>query len=240
VKKDILEYLWRRFPHHCIVLTDPATLKVIELGVRRAAVHGFRAPEQVCSWVTLMIFFGAYFDEDPLFAWAGETLQNASGATREEAMRLLYGRMNEATNPVLGENSVNYRRALAWVRELEFDEILNDAAGASDSDASLAAWIRTAFPARYASLSAEILQYLAGRARRWARQYELAQGSGAIECVILMTLFSSHVDRDPLRPWVAEVLEDRSFSEPLRKTRALHESLQRTLRRFAMLDRFRS
>jgi hypothetical protein len=240
VRKTVLEYLWRRFPHHCIVLTDPATLQVIDLGARRAGAHGFRAPEQVCSWVTLMIFFGSYFDRDPLFAWAGETLRDTRTDDRDKAMRTLYRRMNEVTTPVLGEDAAHYRRALAWVQKLEFETVVNQATGGGDFDEPLRAWVRAAFPAKYASLSAEELRYLTGRARSWARHYGLAPASGAIECALLMTLFSSHVDRDPLRPWAAGVLRDKSFSEPLLKTQSLHEALRGTLRRFAMLDRVRS
>lgn len=240
MKKDIIEYLWRRFPHHCIVLTDPGTRRVIDLGAQRAGAHRFRAPEQVCSWVTLMIFFGSFFDEDPLFAWAGETLRETRDAPRDDVLRMLYRRMNEATTPVLGEDAANYRRALAWMRKLEFEAVLSDNQGAANFDESLHGWIRAAFPARYASLSPDTLRYLTSRAQGWARQYGLAPVSGAVECLLLMTLFGSHVDRDPIRPWAAAALQDSSFSDPLRKTLSLHESVQRTLRRFAMLDRFRS
>jgi hypothetical protein len=233
MRRDILEYLWRRFPHHCIVLTDPGMLRVIDLGMERAAAHGFYEPEQACSWIVLMIFFGSYFDEDPLHEWVGPALDDGHGMKSGDAVAVLFDRMNAAVNPILGKDAIHYREALGQVGKLKFETILGE------EDQSLSPWLQIVFPAKLAAMSAGSREYLFARSREWSSRYGLAEGSGAVECLLLMALFGSHIDRDPLRPWAAAALQNPSPVDSVQKTIAVHDALQRTLRRFAVLDRFR-
>lgn len=237
MRQDILEYLWRRFPHHCIVLTDADTYSVIDLGIARAATHGFRKAEDVCSWIVLMIYFGSYFDEDLQYPWAALALKEAQGLDRTAAMQRLFAHMNEATDAMLGENGVNYRKALSFVGKLDFDVILRDQKG--DLQQSLRRWMHVVFPEKSAVLSEECKVVVTASAAKWAEKYGLGERCGAIVSLLFLLLSGSRSDQDPIRPWISGSLTATGVADPEAKTRLVYETLRSTLRRFAKLDRFR-
>lgn len=230
----ILEYLWRRFPHHCITMTDPGTRALIGLAERRAAAYGFQTPEHVCSWVNLMIFCGAGFDEDPLHEWAGRCLrETSSGVSRDDAMAELFRRLNENATAYLGEeSSQHYRAALGRVARLQYETLPSD----PNAPSMLHGPLRALYPERVDGLSGETLRTVAGQALEWVTYYELERGPGTLVCAVLILLFGSQVDRDPIRRWAGEALGAPAASAE--KTRLVHEALVATLRRFANLDRF--
>ena len=236
LREEVLEYLWQEFPSHCIMMTDPQTRRVIDLAAGRAAAHGFTAAGQVCSWITMMVFCGAFFDEDPLCPWASETLRATSGQSRDDALRSLFEAMNTALDPVVGQTGEHYRRALLWAMALRFDTIAADSEGSPDQ--AVERWLRTGFPEKHASLTREQMSLLASEAQARALQFGLAVRPGAILCALLMALLGIHIDRDPLYAWVGDVLRDDSVLDPMAKTKRLHDRAIAMLRRHLVVERY--
>lgn len=236
VREEVLEYLWRRFPAHCIVMTDPQTRGVIDLAAERAAAHGFTASHDVSSWATLTIFWGAYFDEDPLWPWASETLVATRSLPREAAMQRLFAAMNEATNPVVGESGGQFLQALLWMRAQPFAAMAAD--GEESVERAAERWLRTGFPSRYASLSPAQLALWTGESRQRAEEFGLAARPGTILYGMLMAFLGFYICRDPLHAWAAETLKDRSAIDPMAKTELVYNRGIAMLRRYLVLGRF--
>jgi hypothetical protein len=233
----ILEYLWRRFPHHCRTLTDPGVRGVIALAARRAGAHGFTAPEHVCSWVNLMIFCGAEFDDDPLHEWARQSLRDTRAVSRDAAIAVLFQELN-ANTTYLGKRSEHYRAALSRVTTVPYELLLAQANG--NTPVRVRHWLRTVYPERCDTLPSAITDLVAARAAAWTDKYRLDTTGGAIVCALIILLFGSHADRDPIRWWAREALSNASDdATPDERARGVHAALVGTLRRFAYLQRLR-
>jgi hypothetical protein len=235
LREEVLEYLWRRFPHHCIVMTDPQTRAVVDLAARRAAVHGFHEQQEISSWVTLMIFFGAFFDEDPLWRWASVTLRETRGQNREAALEHLFAAMNASTRPVIGIKGHHYRDGLLWLRSLRFEAIAANFGGSVDD--SIEHWLQTAFPTRHASLTRDQIGILISESRTRAQQFGLNPHSGSIIYALLIAFLGFGISQDPLHAWAGEALQNGG-SSPDAKTAALHSVGIGMLRRYLVLNRF--
>jgi hypothetical protein len=236
LREEVLEYLWRRFPTHSIVMTDPQTRRVIDLAAERAATYGFTASHEVSSWATLMVFFGAYFDDDPLWPWASETLLATRSQTRETALQRLFAAMNEATKPVIGATGEQFRQALLWVRTQPFDAMATDREGSVDE--AMKRWLRTGFPSKYASLTPAQLTLWTGESQARAEAFGLDARAGAILYGLSIVFLGFHLWRDPLHTWAAEALQDESGLDPMAKAKMLHSHAITMLRRYLVLARF--
>jgi hypothetical protein len=236
LRAEVLDYLWRRFPQHCILLTDPQTNKVIDLAIERARAHGFKTANEVASWATLMVYFGSYFDVDPLCPWAVSALGESISQPRGAAIEQLFAEMNEAVDPIIGPSAEYYRQALVWVAEQKLETF--DNADPTDIEASISHCMNEAFPAKYASLETGQRHFLIAESLRKSHRFRLSEPAGPIIYSLLVLLLGAGIDRDPLHPWAAEVLRPDVNLDPPAKTKRLHERGISVLRRTLILSRF--
>ena len=108
---EVLAYIRGYYPEDCEALGDEQTRRAIDLGVDRAAAHGFDIKGDVCSYITLMFSLGSYFDEDPLVPWTAEVLEDKE-TDRSAVMERLYAKTKNYLRMVAGENGQYYRSAL--------------------------------------------------------------------------------------------------------------------------------
>ncbi|WP_437969270.1 hypothetical protein WMF04_08215 [Sorangium sp. So ce260] len=234
LREDVLSYLWRRYPQHCVVLTDPRSRRAIDVGIARAARHGFRDAAEVRPFVGLMVFLGSHFDEDPQLPWAGEHLRRSARASRADAMTGLLAETVRRMQPIVGQRGEYYRRALAWSDARGFETI---AASHDDSDDGLRGFLRQLYRRKYDALGDDSVEQLIQGARSAARQHGLTAGSAVIVYLGLMFLLGSGFDRDPFHPWASEALATEAAPRPQPQGWELHERAIETLRRYTRLDR---
>src|SRR5919108_3736353 len=114
LRDEVLEHLWTRFPQHCVVLTDPRTLRAIDVGIERAAHRGFHSEADVRSFAVLMIFLGSHFDEDPQLPWVAAHLGTMNELLTETMQRM---------EPIVGRRGEHYRGALKLAQSYTFEKI---------------------------------------------------------------------------------------------------------------------
>lgn len=233
LREDVLSHLWKRYPQHCVVLTDPRSRRAIDVGIARAGLHGFREAADVRPFVSLMVFLGSYFDEDPQLQWAGESLRRSAGESRASAMAGLLGETTERMEPIVGSSGEYYRRALAWAETRRFDSI---AATYDESDDGLRALLGQLHRRKYDTLSDHSVEQLIRTARSSALQYGLLMPPGTVVYLALMFLLGSAFDRDPFHPWAGETLGIGAVSGPASLPWALHNKAIENLRRHTRLD----
>ena len=233
LQRDVLEHLWRQFPQHCVILGDPQTRRVVNLAAERAAVHGFHSTAQVSSWITLMVYFGSYFDEDPQVPWVAAILRESAGASRDDVLEHLYSKSGDVLTEIAGEGGEYYRRALVWARAQSFETISAD----DGSGSGVRQWLRKAYARKYGALPEEGLAGLLRLAEAATRRYGLTIRSGTLLYAQLMFLLGSFIDRDPLHPWVGLILQDDGLSDPAIKARTLYSRGILELERYMKLDR---
>ena len=233
LRDDVLSHLWRQYPQHCLILTDPGARRAIDVGVDRAAVHGFRELAQVRAFVTLMVFLGSHFDEDPQLPWVAEHLQQTAKARRADAMHGLLGKTAERMRRIVGQRGGYYRRALAWAQAQDFDAIV---AKRKDDD-DLHGLLNQLHRRKYAALGEWKVQQLIHAARAAGGQHGLTTQAGVAVYVTLMFLLGSAFDRDPFHPWAADTLANPTSVDPDERARRLHAAALGMLARYTRLDR---
>jgi hypothetical protein len=233
LREEVLSSLWKLYPQHCVILTDPRTRPAIDVGIARAARHGFRESMHVRPFVSLMIFLGSHFDEDPQLAWAAESLRTTARASRGAAIGDLLGETSRRMEPLVGGRGEYYRRALAWSGARSFDTI---AADHDDTDAGLHHFLRQLHRRKYDALGDDAVNRLLLAARSAAQRHGLTTPPGLVVYLGLIFLLGSGLDQDPFHPWAGDALAPSTASDPTHKARELHTTARETLRRFTRLD----
>ncbi len=235
LRQDLLEHMWRRFPQHCVALTDPQTMLFVDLAIERAAGRGFHWKNEIFSYANVMVYLGSYFDEDPQWDWAGESLMASASLDPAQRMARLYARMNEVLRTLAGDRGEYYRRTLIWAGSQPFEALAEDGAGSTEE--RIHRWLKKGYIRKEASLTDEAVSQIGSLSRFLARQYGLDGVAGTMLLSELMLLLGCGIDREPLHPWIAEVLRQTSPSDPLAKAKRLHERANAELQRYMNLDR---
>lgn len=228
LRQAALEYLWRQLPNHCLLLTDPLTLVFIDLGLARAARHGFTQREDVCLYLALMVFLGSYFDEDPQYPWAAELL------SRRAPMPTVYTRAIAEQEPVIGQKGERYTKALLRARSQSVFWALDEH---TPPRAAMAQWLATLFPGKAQSMQGAAWDALLDTIEQLAQRHGLGQGAGLMGMATLVFLLGHGIDKDPLHPWVGHSLAAPSPSLD-EKVATLHARALLELARFMKLDRY--
>jgi hypothetical protein len=218
---EVLEYIRGYYPEDCEALGDEQMRRAIDFGIDRAAAHGFDIKGDVCSYITLMFSLGSYFDEDPLVPWAAEVLED-NETDRSTVMERLYAKARNYLRMVAGENGQYYRSALLSLRRKSFDSLTATGTGDMDQDIRIA--LSELYPEQYQASSEDTLKGVIVSAKELAGKYELGTREGIMIYVRLMFMLGSHVDRDLLHPWAAEILQIDSGADPVSKAQRLYEA----------------
>ena len=75
-EEKAVKHLRAQFSEECDALGEEQTLAVVRHGIQRAESYGIRGGKMVLGYLELTFQFGADFDTDPAFPWAGRILQD--------------------------------------------------------------------------------------------------------------------------------------------------------------------
>ncbi len=233
LRQRVISRIRDGYPQDAEILGATQIGQVVDLGIARAAEHGFVQGDEVEKYVDLMFLFGSYFDEDPLQPWAAHILNDPALTSPWIRITNLEGTAARQLLAMAGPEGEHYRAALVRVRLLPYDELVRARSG--DPSVDLQRLLYQLYPEQYRLLSRTGLAALESRAEVVAAQYGMASREGRTVLAALMFLVGSHVDRDPLHPWAAAVLAEPL--EPGAKVRALHEAAMARLDRYRLVNR---
>jgi hypothetical protein len=221
-KQKMVALLREDFPRDCEILGDEQIRKVLELGIGRAKGYGFDTRGDVCDYIVLMFKLGSFFDEDPLLPWAAELLKGREEFVPSDVIWDLYARAGDYCQSVAGDDGRYYRAALKKFHETPFESFAKAAAG--DLTRELGTLIKGLYPQRHQASPEDILEKMGVLGRASAGGYGLETPEGTLLYCVLMFMFGSHFDRDPLHPWAGVVLKHSTIEESGTKARRLHEA----------------
>lgn len=221
-KDDMLVYLQERFPEDFEVLGEAQTRRVIELGIDRAAAHGFETRGDICDYISVMFGLGSYFDEDPLLPWATEVLKNNEGVNPSTLLTKLYAKAADYSRRVHGEDAEYYAKALLRIRRIRFSDLMQSKS--TDYIEDIKSRLRLLYLQRYEELTETGVERLMDQGGISAGRYGLVTREGILIYCLLVFMLGSHFDRDPLQPWAASILKDNSITDPDLRARRLYEA----------------
>lgn len=232
LRESVLEHLWQRYPQHCLILTDPQTRHAIDVGVVRAARHGFRDVSLVRPYIGLMTLLGSHFDEDPQLPWAQESLRRSVGAVRRTAMHELLQEVTQTMTPIIGANGEYYQRALAWLGSRSI-EMLSDY---GETHEGLIVFLRHLHRRKQETLSRDTMDRLIRRASTAASARGSSSAASTVVHLGMMFMLGFGIDQDPFHPWVAKTTRESGTTDPAATTHDLHAAAMDFLRRTIALN----
>lgn len=221
-ENEALDYARENFPGDCDVLGEAQTRIVIDLGIDRAAEHGFDTKGDVCDYIMLMFALGSYFDEDPQLPWTAEILEDSSLLSPSDMMEKLYAEASDYLKKVSGDNGVYYKKALLRARKMSYASLEKSISGNLTQDIDTI--LISLYPQQYHILTESSRNSLTDLGRSSAESYGLKTREGILIYIMLMFMLGSSFDRDPLHPWAEDVLQGDSLY-PVVKARRLYEAI---------------
>lgn len=165
----------------------------------RAAGHGLRSRRDLACYLTVGLWLGSFFDEDPQLPWAASILRDGSSPdVRAEA---LIDRATAFVEEIRGPGGAALAASLGRAHTM-----LAEAPGEPPSIEQLAALARRVYPERAAAVGEGPLRAMIQRCHDTARPLGLAGGRGLLVHTGLSFFLGSGYTGDPLYPWAREAL----------------------------------
>ena len=213
------EHLLHYFPKHCQLLGETQMRKVIHHGWLRAKRHGLTPECCVRSYIDLMCVLGSGFDSDALLPWARQVLRAQQGVAPIVRGDKLYERAWHYIDQVSRDYQddgqpttarfVSELRALGQLSDQELTPV-----GTPALLAVLNARLQRALPFKYALVGQRRIRLALSLAVHSARCRGLTTERGVAAFLVLRFVLGAEFDRDPLLPWISEILDDPALVDP--------------------------
>lgn len=221
-KEQMFYHFREKFPQIYELIGKKQMQEVISLGIKRARAHGFNTKGAVRKYITLMFTLGSYFDEDPLLPWINKILEEGRQSVSIATMRKLYTEAMDYILRITGENNEFYNLAIQRAKETSFEALTEDSS--KDLMEQIHSDLSRLYPERYKEITETSITNIIVKGKDSAKKYGLETRAGVRVYLILMFMFGSHFDQDPLHPWAALALDNKNNIEPINKIKILYSA----------------
>jgi hypothetical protein len=220
---QLFAHLRETFPERVRPIGEAATRRTIRRGLERMEPFGIRKGPNAAVWVTLMLYLGSDFDDDPMFPWAPPLLE-AVRHDESRGMAVLRAAALEHRDRAGGENNENVERTLARLRSFELEELVPERVGNFDDWAI--EQLRFLQPEKCSAAGQTALERLAAEGRRTAGGLGLGDDRAAGLFIGCMFMLGHRFHVDPQYPWAEALVADRDAKAPLKMYRLFRAALR--------------
>jgi hypothetical protein len=202
------------FPRDAERLGAEGVQALVQLGMARSRQQGHGGERDMAIHLLLMVMLGSHFDEDPQLPWCQALLRGAASLTALHQRALVH------LDAVAGEDNGHLVRALVRVQALEPAAL--PAVAEADFEPRMLQLLASVYPAKFAAQDPQASLQVVRLGARLADSH--AMPGGAALLALLVFFLGTGVDRDPVHPWVQDVLQGPQ-SGAARTDALLHASL---------------
>lgn len=200
----IVDHFTSEYPRETRQAGGPSQIrKVVQGGLERAEVYGFKTEKQVILFVALLFMLGCDFDTDPQMPWAKQ-INSKTVRNPELRINMVYEAAVEYLTATAGEDCEFVVRAMLRIRAHDF-AATRPSIGEQFVQDTLAT-MQMFCPEKAAYQGDDINRRLIVMARRTAGRYGITANRGVVQLATLMFMLGSGIDHDPLHPWVEQAL----------------------------------
>lgn len=211
---EMVEHLKRTQVQHWKVMGEADGRKVIQLGIKQAAKHGFTRRGPVRFYIDLMFTFGSFFDTDPQYPWASTALEKTDGLDEVVIADRLDAGMTDYYTRVVDPERGHLRAAVQELRKNRVEDILQPGA---DLEELMLRTLRSVCPIRCDYSGNAVLRSLIQRGFELAQQYDLATDKGKVLMATLTFAVGHGFHKDPLNGWIVRRLEQKRWPDPSKR-----------------------
>jgi hypothetical protein len=226
-EQSLAAHLMHFAPRESRALGRNRLLTVVRLGRQRTEQYELANRESIRLYIELMFLLGSGFSTDPQYPWAAEALGTSWGTADEgERANTLHTGAIRYLHSVFGPKREYVSSALTRLLEHRPGDLL----GAGHLPESLIERLSLIFPEKCAYIGQDGMQMLIYAASAAAEKHGLMGAQAAVLFTILMFVFGHEADRDPVNPWVEQVLRETAFMEPSIRIERLEHKIWEELR----------
>jgi hypothetical protein len=203
---QLVRHFFRFYPDECGRAGEPQVRKMVQLAIRRAAVHGYFARREVALYANLMVILGCSFDLDPQIPWAAEQLNDLAIEDSFPRIRRVFASTLAYLEACFGAENGQMLRTLVRIRDFDL-AFVPQSRGLQFHD-DLCEILRKFCPPKYEHQGEAANRALVRAGIKVAESYGITGNTGRAVCVTLMFMLGSGFDEDPMYPWAARVLRD--------------------------------
>ena len=217
---SLVDHVREKFPFPAAYVPREDLARLVDDSTAKAHGYGFQAAGPLRFFVDCAVLLGAGFDEDPLFFWIRDILDDQSDNDEMTKASRLHMHVDNYLGTVYGARG---ELALPGLQKIATASSA-DLAGAGASFETLIAWLRAMHPEKCDYAGKAALETLAATAQTDAVQAGFPPGKGAALLAGLRFAFGAGVLSDPLFPWLAATWGDRTVAPEDRFDRLVQRS----------------
>jgi hypothetical protein len=192
-------------------IKEEQTRTAIRFGIARAERYGFTWRGPISLYLELMLIFGGHFDIDPQYPWANEILDRKDPNTQMERAEMLYEKVLEYQEKVIGPDDEYALKAMEGISDLARN---SPPVTSENLEPVMLEEMARIYPQKTVYVGEAGLRALIHSAIATANRYSFSSVRARALPVILMFAFGHGCFDDPLYPWIAKTVRDGTITEP--------------------------
>lgn len=201
-KGRLREFLIEEFPRHTDAMGADALDDLVALVMERAGALDFDAEREFMIFAVYAVLFGAFFDDDPQYPWAGDRLARP-GLDPHQRIDLFRTRAEQAITGL--EEAAQERQQLEVLATMDPTTLAFERV---DVNTPLVNWYAELFPAQTGWMRPRDLSALTDRAEALSQSAGLISPEGPKLVIAAMGMLGSGFAADPQHHGLSAVLKE--------------------------------
>lgn len=221
-KEEMVEHSKEFSPQLCNNLSDKQLHVIIKQSIKRADKYGFTNRGSVRLYLEIKLLLGSNFDTDPQYPKLAEILKRDD----EQMQRAdaLYEVVVDYENQVIGSGAIYKVQALEILSEFVHEKLVFQP---NTFVTEMLDKMTQMYSQKVNYIGTDDLTELIIEGQRKAREFRFSTTTnhGEILLILLMFSFGHGCIRDPLYPWISQILYDEKIIDPAIKIKLLEEKV---------------
>lgn len=197
-------------------LGPDATRAVVRWGMKNSRSHNRNTERDMYIYLALMFMLGSYFDKDPQLPWVRKILDGGG------SMDKIHERVMRYMDHVIGENNENLVQALMECRHLDLESLPTPFQ--PNFNSRCLQLLQSIFPQKFQHQGKQATLMFINQSVALSKAYKMEKGSALL--AILGFILGSGVDKDPVHPWIQDILQDTALDSEAKRQSVHREGLK--------------
>jgi len=219
------------FPKRCRVLGAENLNLFLMHQQARAKHYNYLYYEDLKRYAIIAFYLGTYFDEDPLYPWVQEILEEQESFGRK--VDLLNKKFYAVFDRVYGKNAIYFQEACKKLQVMRKENIVK-----YKTYEDIIVSLNRIYPQRMKELGKENFREMLVELKPILDKYDIHNALGYATYATLIFFMGSSVDKDPLYAWVGKYVTKQGLSKDQRVIFLFDRGLNRIRKELMGIEKF--
>jgi hypothetical protein len=205
-KKGVLAHIESFFPEHWKAIGENQLRRVVELAMERSKRHGLETEREIYLFLSMMLYLGSYFDEDPMFYEIAKFLKDESIPSPGERAEKAFDETLAWADRVFGTRDENLKEALKRILDGIPSRLVPEKKGWDHND--IKPLLMFVFPEKLREIPENRREQMVEKALEKARLHGFENDDELSLAVAGAFMLGAGFDNDPQFPWIRRNVEN--------------------------------